>query len=140
MGGWNYEKIRTEKDYIYWLRHNNVSKERKWIYTLIAWCMEHRHEKVMKINQHINTIWHHNRGYFDKYKTEKTEQKTKEYFEKYYDTHEKTIKKQSLDHNQKVAKVWRLYKSGKLPEMCTKRIDAELAIYEMKLNIRGKCK
>ena len=138
MGGWNYSKrSRSEKEYVEWLRNNNVSKDRKWIYTLIAWCIEHRHEKVMKVNQHINTIWHHNQGYFEKYKDDKA---AKKYHEEYYKEHTDTIKKQSANHEKCMRKVWKLYKNGKLSEECTNKISMELEVYSKRLKIRGKCK
>jgi hypothetical protein len=134
---WDYTKVRTEADYVYWLRHNNVSKDRKWIYTLIAWCIEHRSEKVMKVNQHINTIWHHNQGYFEKYKDEK---EAKKYHQEYYKDHADAIKKQSSGHEKCIRKVWKLYTTGKLSKECTDKISMELEVYSKRLKIRGRCR
>lgn len=138
MEGWDYSKrSRSEKEYIEWLRNNNASNDRKWIYTLIAWCIEHRYDKAMKINQHVNTIWHHNQGYFEKYKDEKEARK---YHKKYYQEHSDSMKKRTKVYDKCVWKVWQLYRGGKLSEECTNRINTELDVFSKRLNIVGRCK
>ena len=110
------------KVFIYWLKHNQSTKDKKWVYSLIAWVLEHKHEKKERINRHVNTILHHNKGYFEKYK----DKKDKAYWKKYYKQHSKKIRDSSRETDKRIRTIYHLYNNGLLSEESTKTINKEL--------------
>lgn len=110
------------KQFIKWLRHNQVSKDRKWVYTLIAWILENKDKKKEHINRHINTILLHNQGYFEEYR----KNKEKDYWKKYYKKHNKEIMKDSSFNKKRMKAIYHLYTHGSLSEESTKTIKKQL--------------
>ena len=129
-----HQKSLTE-----WLRDNQATKDRKWIYTLVAWYIEHQDVERDKINRHINIIYLHNQGYFEKYK-EANIVKWREYNKERYAQNPQSYKDASDKADRRMRTVYKLYQNDKLPAKCTKIIAAQLETAEALLKIKGKCK
>jgi len=104
-----------------WLRTTQATRDRKWIYTLVAWVIENKDKDTDDINRHINTIWHHNQGYFKKYA-----KNDKKYWQEYYKKNREKWKKSNKRSELKKKTIWTLYQHNKLSEHSTEVIREEL--------------
>ena len=112
-----------------WLRNSNATKDKKWLYNLCAWIIEHPTEKKLKIGVHINTILKYKQGYFKQFKHTSD---NAEYMHKYYQEHKEKIKETGKKNKAKAAMVYYIYKQNELCEPCTTYIQARIDLNESK--------
>lgn len=113
----------TKLSYI--LRSAKVPRNKKWIYTLIAWVLENQDEKYQKIQSRINTSLYHNSGYYKPYyEVNRNKHNTK--MRKLYKKKSDIIKLKSKIERIKGHRILKLYKQGLLSIKSTKTINKKL--------------
>lgn len=106
------------------LKNAKVPRNKKWIYSLIAWTLDNQDKPYQNIQRRINISLYHNKGYYkDYYEVNKVKHN-----EKMKANYHKNPKHHRIKHKEwstKGHRLLKLYNEGKLSKDDTKRIEKE---------------
>ncbi len=122
----NKKERERSNNIVNYLKKNNATKDKKWIYNICAWVIENKHQERKKIAAHINTIIKYHKGYFEKYKREKDNDYWKKYYKEYYKKHSKEIISTTIKNQKRMSATYQLYARNKLSEHSTEKISKML--------------
>lgn len=71
------------KDKIERLKRAKVSKEKKWLYNLIAWVLKNRNCPYQSLQARINTSFYYNKGFYNEYNIKNKNSKKKQMRDNY---------------------------------------------------------
>lgn len=107
------------------LRTAKVPRNKKWIYTLIAWVLENQRKPYQTIQTRINTSLYHNSGYYREYYEVNRTKHIKKVKERYQKNPKKCQRKYKY-YMHKASKAYELYDKKMLSFESGKIIDIEL--------------
>ena len=116
-------RLKMSKETIKKLSNARVSSDKKWLYTLIRYCIEN-HDDYTKIQKRIVMAHKQSKGYFSDYYKKKTKTEKASY-SKLHSTKQRTnssLLKKQRDYQSNLRLIYKLYKSGKLSEKSINKI------------------
>ena len=117
----------VKKKLIKSLKEAKVEKDRRWIYNLIAWALEHQADDYTTFQRRIQSSIHYTKGKYEEYwnnpKTFRQHKRAQEICKgnnevKYYKMSQKWHKELKIAH--------KLFKSGRLSKKSMKIIEKEI--------------